>query len=118
MIKHLTAKEFKEIVFDYDNKENVFTKKNPVVVDFYAEWCGPCKTIAPILEELSLEYDGNIDIYKVNVEDEPEISSAFGIRSIPTILFSPIEGKGLSRQGSMPKESFKKIFKEEFGIEK
>lgn len=88
---NLTADAFKKDVFDYEtSKEWDFKGDVPVIIDFYSDWCGPCKAVAPILEELSNEYEGKIKIYKVNTEIEQELSSAFQIRSIPSMLFIPI----------------------------
>lgn len=103
-MEHLTSATFKEKVFDYEkNQEWKFEGKLPCIIDFYADWCGPCKMIAPILEELSKEYDGKIDIYKVDTEVEQELSQAFGIRSIPSMLFCPAEGQPQMAQGALPK---------------
>ncbi len=104
---HLTAAEFKQKVFNYETqKEWKFTGDKPVIIDFYADWCGPCKMVAPVLEELSKEYDGKIQIYKVDTEAEQELASVFGIRSIPSILFIPMDGKPQMSMGALPKESF------------
>ena len=81
-------------------------------MDFYADWCGPCKMVAPILDELAKEYDGQIVIYKVDTEKEQELAGAFGIRSIPSILFIPMEGKPEWHRGLWPKASFKKAIDE------
>jgi thioredoxin 1 len=104
---HLTAATFKEKVFNYEkNKDWKFEGDKPVIIDFYADWCGPCKMIAPVLEDLSKEYDGKIQIYKVDTDKEQELASVFGIRSIPSILFIPMEGKPQMTMGALPKESF------------
>lgn len=106
---HLTKAEFLTKVADYEQspKEWKYLGDRPAIIDFYASWCGPCKTIAPILEELAAEYDGKIYIYKINTEQEQELAAAFGIRSIPTLLFVPMEGAPQMAQGAMPKEGFR-----------
>jgi len=106
---HLTKAEFISKVANYEATptEWKYLGDKPCIVDFYASWCGPCKTIAPILEDLANEYDGQIYIYKINTEEEQELAGAFGIRSIPSILFCPMSGAPQMAQGAMPKESFK-----------
>ena len=117
MVKHLTTSEFKELIFDYENeKEWKFKGSKQTILDFYAEWCGPCKTIAPILEELSNEYDGQVDIYKINTEDEVELTTIFSIRSIPSILFIPVDDSPQMATGAMPKETFKTAIQEIFKL--
>ena len=87
-MEHLTKETFQEKVFNYEkNKDWKFEGELPCIIDFYADWCGPCKMVAPILDELSKEYDGKINIYKVDTEAEQELSSVFQIRSIPSMLF-------------------------------
>ncbi|MEO8513741.1 MAG: thioredoxin [Ignavibacteria bacterium] len=104
---HLTAAEFKQKVFNYETEKDwKFTGDKPVIIDFYADWCGPCKMVAPVLEELSKEYDGKVQIYKVDTETEQELASVFGIRSIPSILFIPKEGKPQMSTGAMQKAGF------------
>ena len=108
MVEHLTKESFQEKVFNFEtHKEWKFEGARPAIIDFYADWCGPCKTIAPILEELSNEYDGKIDIYKVDTEAEQELAAVFGIRSIPSILFCPAEGQPQMAMGALPKDTFK-----------
>jgi len=112
-IEFLSEKTFKEKVFDYDkNKDWKFEGKLPALVDFYADWCGPCRSIAPILEELQNEYEGKINIYKIDTEKEKKLSSVFGIQSIPSLLFIPLEGQPQMAAGALPKESFKQAFEE------
>ena len=107
-IEHLTKATFLEKVFNYEaNQEWKFEGKLPCIIDFYADWCGPCKMVAPILEELSKEYDGKLDIYKIDTEAEQELAGAFGIRSIPTLLFCPMNGAPQMAQGALPKATFK-----------
>jgi len=118
MIEHLTAQTFKEKVFNYEvNKEWKFEGEKPCLIDFYANWCMPCKMVAPILEELSGEYAGKMDIYKVNTEEERELASIFGIQSIPFLLFIPKDGQPQMAMGALPKETFQKAFKDVLKVE-
>jgi thioredoxin len=106
---HLTSQTFKQKVFDYEkNKEWKYEGETPCIVDFYADWCGPCKQIAPILEQISKDYEGKINVYKVNVDNEQQLASAFGINSIPAVLFVPKTGQPQMTTGAMPKEGFVK----------
>ncbi len=105
-MEHLTKETFLEKVFNYEkNKEWKFEGELPCIIDFYADWCQPCKIVAPILEELSKEYEGKINIYKVDTEDQQELAGAFGIRSIPSILFCPKDAQPQMAQGALPKDS-------------
>lgn len=106
---HLTKSEFLAKVADYETSPNEwkYLGDRPAVIDFYASWCGPCKMIAPILEELAAEYGDSIYIYKINTEEEQELAAAFGIQSIPTLLFVPMEGAPQMAQGAMPKNTLK-----------
>lgn len=106
-MEHLTKQSFIDKVFDYENeKEWKYKGTLPCIIDFYADWCGPCKMVAPVLEELSKEYDGKVEIYKVDTEAEQELAAVFGIRSIPSILFVPKDGQPQMSAGAMPKQSF------------
>ncbi len=119
MAEHLTKDTFLKKVFNYEqNKEWKYSGDKPCIIDFYADWCGPCKMVAPILEELSKEYEGKLYVYKIDTEAEQELASVFGIRSIPSLLFVPMEGQPQMAQGALPKEVFEKAFKDIFGIEK
>jgi len=112
-MEHLTKETFLEKVFNYEqNKEWKFEGKLPALIDFYADWCAPCKMIAPILEELSKEYEGKINIYKIDTEAEQELAGAFGIRSIPSLLFVPMDEQPQMAQGALPKDSLKKAINE------
>lgn len=106
---HLTKSEFLAKVADYETSPNEwkYLGDRPAVIDFYASWCGPCKMIAPILEELAAEYGDSIYVYKINTEEEQELAAAFGIQSIPTLLFVPMEGAPQMAQGAMPKNALK-----------
>lgn len=117
MIEHLTDETFKNKVFNWvDNKDWKFEGDKPAVIDFYADWCGPCKMVAPILEELADEYEGKVDIYKVDTEAQREVSAIFGIQSIPSILFVPKDGQPQMAQGALPKDTFKKAFEDVFNV--
>jgi thioredoxin 1 len=108
-LEHLTKDTFLSKVFDYEkNKEWSYAGELPCLIDFYADWCGPCKMVAPILEELAEEYKGKINIYKVDTEEEQELAGVFGIRSIPSLLFCPQEGAPQMATGALPKDAFKK----------
>ncbi|MBC8487162.1 MAG: thioredoxin [Bacteroidetes bacterium] len=112
-MEHLTKQTFIEKVFNYEiNKEWKFEGELPCIIDFYADWCQPCKMVAPILEELSEEYKGKINIYKVNTEAEQELAAAFGIRSIPSLLFCPKDGQPQMAQGALPKDTFKQVIED------
>ncbi|MEW6510282.1 MAG: thioredoxin [Bacteroidota bacterium] len=116
-MEHLTKQTFLEKVFDYEkNKEWKFNGDIPCIIDFYADWCGPCKMVAPVLEELSNEYKGKINVYKIDTEQEQELASVFGIRSIPSILFVPKDGKPQMAMGAMPKEAFVNAIGEVLGV--
>lgn len=105
-MEHLTKETFLTKVFNYEqNQEWKFEGNLPCLIDFYADWCGPCKMVAPILEELSKEFEGKINIYKVNTEEEQELAAAFGIQSIPSLLFCPKDGKPQMAMGALPKQA-------------
>jgi len=111
---HLTKAEFLSKVANFEKNptEWKYLGDKPCILDFYATWCGPCKMVAPILEDLANEYDGQIYIYKIDVDAEPELAAAYGIQSIPTIFFCPMNGTPQVSQGAIDKESFKKTIAE------
>ena len=112
-VVQITTKDFKEKIFDYEtNTEWKYKGELPAIVDFYADWCKPCKIIAPILEELAIEYKGKIIIYKVNVDNEKELAGVFQTQSIPSILFIPKVGEPQMAKGALPKETFVKAINE------
>ncbi|PIP94616.1 MAG: thioredoxin [Bdellovibrio sp. CG12_big_fil_rev_8_21_14_0_65_39_13] len=118
MVEYLTLESFKEKVFDYENNQEwKFKGSEPCLIDFYADWCGPCKMIAPILDELSSEYEGKVKIYKINTEKEQELAGMFGIRSIPSLLFVPLNEEPQMANGAMGKSGFKEAFKEILKVE-
>ncbi|MFH0990006.1 MAG: thioredoxin [bacterium] len=113
MAEHLTKQAFQEKVFDYEkNKEWKYAGELPAVIDFWAPWCGPCRIVGPVIDELSKEYTGSVNFYKVNTEEEQELASAFGIRSIPSLLFIPKEGQPQMAVGALPKNNLKQIIDE------
>ena len=118
MAEHLTKQTFQEKVFNYEkNKEWKFEGNAPAVIDFWAPWCGPCRIVGPVIEELSTEYAGKVNFYKVNTEEEQELASAFGIQSIPSLLFIPTDGQPQMAVGALPKKELKKIIGELLSVE-
>lgn len=118
-MEHLNLETFKSKVFDFENnKDWKFEGDKPCIIDFYADWCGPCKMVAPVLEELSKEYEGKVDIYKIDTEKERELSAIFGIRSIPSILFVPKDSQPQMAAGALPKSAIEKAIEEVLGVAK
>jgi thioredoxin len=108
-LEHLTKETFKEKIFNFEtNKDWKFEGDKPAIIDFYADWCAPCKMVAPILEELQVEYGDKLNIYKIDTEDQRELAGMFGVQSIPSLLFIPSEGQPQMAMGALPKETFKK----------
>ncbi|MCK5823302.1 MAG: thioredoxin [Bacteroidales bacterium] len=119
MLEHLTLETFKQKVFNFEaNKEWKFEGDKPCMIDFYADWCQPCKMVAPILEQLAEEYDGKIDIYKVNTEEQQQLAGVFGVQSIPSLLFVPKDGQPQMAMGALPKDTFEKAIADVLKIEK
>lgn len=119
MLEHLTKDSFKKKIFDFENnKEWKYEGSVPCMIDFYADWCGPCKMVAPILEELQKEYGDKLVIYKVNTENERELSSMFGIQSIPSLLFVPVAGQPQMAMGALPKATFEKAIEDVLNVKK
>ncbi len=116
----LTKEMFLEKVANYEASPNEwkYLGNVPCIIDFYADWCGPCKAVAPVLEELAAEYGDKIIIYKVDTEVQQELAAAFGVRSIPTLLFCPMEGAPQVSRGALPKASFEEAIKNVLQVEK
>jgi thioredoxin 1 len=109
----MTTQDFKDKVFNYETKQEwKYQGELPAIIDFYADWCGPCKMVAPLLEDLAVEYEGKVAVYKVNTDTEQELSAVFGIQSIPSILFIDANGEPMMQPGAFPKHVFKKIIEE------
>lgn len=109
----LTKEAFKQKVMDYEANPTTwkFAGDKPAIIDFYATWCGPCKQTAPIVEELANEYDGKIDVYKVDIDRQEELAALFGVQSIPTFLFIPMGGDPQKVVGAMGKGQFEEVIK-------
>ena len=115
----LTLQGFKDKVFDFE-KEEAWKYKGeiPAIIDFYADWCGPCRAVAPVLEELSDQYADKVIIYKIDTDKEAELSSLFGIQSIPTLLFIPKEGTPMMQKGALPKNVLQQVIEERLLVNK
>ncbi len=113
-VKQLTYKEFTKKVWDFEKDPSTFVYKGklPAVIDFYADWCGPCRRVAPIMEKLATEYDGKLLVYKINVDQEKDLASAFQVKSIPMVLFIPMEGQPMMQVGAMQEAEYKKVVEE------
>jgi len=117
-MESLTRDDFLEKVFNFEeNEEWKFEGDLPCIIDFYADWCGPCKMVEPILEELEEEYRGRVNIYRVDTGAEQELAAAFGIQSIPSLLFVPSEGQPQMARGALPKPAFEEAIKDVLKIE-
>ncbi len=114
-VQHLTYKEFQKKIWDFEKNPNTFVYKGklPAIVDFYADWCGPCRRVAPIMEKLAEEYDGKLLIYKINVDQEQDLASTFQVKSIPTVLFIPVNGQPSKQVGAMTEEDYRRIIEEQ-----
>ena len=118
MAENLNKENFLKEVFDYENnKQWKYEGDLPAVVDFWAPWCGPCKMVGPIIEELSEEYKGKVKFYKVNTDEEQELGSVFGIRSITSLLFIPKDGQPKMAVGALPKNALKEAIEKELFAE-
>ena len=118
MTEHLTKDTFLQKVFNYEeNKEWKYEGDKPAIIDFYADWCGPCKMVAPVLEELSEEYAEKVNIYKIDTDAEQELAAVFGIQSIPSMLFVPVDEKPQMAVGALPKDSIKQAMKDVLSVE-
>lgn len=118
-VVHITKADFLKKVYDFEKNpdEWKYLGSQPAIVDFYADWCGPCRQLSPVLDELAKEYSGKLTIYKVNVDNERGLASFFGIRSIPTLLFIPMKGKPQRSLGALSKTELKGIIKDVLKVE-
>jgi thioredoxin 1 len=114
MTEHLTAESFRTKIFDFEkNKEWKYEGTLPALIDFWAPWCGPCRMVGPVIDELSKEYEGKVNFYKVNTDKEQELAGMFGIQSIPSLLFIPMTGEPKMSMGALPKKELKNIIEQE-----
>ena len=112
-VVYLSQDDFASQVFDFRNEQNWNYKGTvPCVIDFYADWCKPCKLVAPIMEELAAKYKGKVQFFKINVDMEKDLSDAFQIRNIPSILVCPMEGNPVMTQGALPKDQYERMLDE------
>jgi thioredoxin len=110
---------FIDQVFDFENNAQwAYKGQKPAIIDFYADWCGPCKMLSPVLAELQEDYNGNLQVYKVDTDRSKELAAAFGIRSLPTIVFVPLSGEPRAVLGFVPKEELEKMIQEHLKISK
>jgi thioredoxin 1 len=117
MAERLNTAEIKQKVFDFEKStEWKYAGERPCIIDFYADWCGPCKMVAPILEQVSKDYSGKLEVYKVNTDEEPDVAQAFGIQSIPSILFVPMEGQPRMSVGAQPRKEIDRMIGEVLAI--
>ena len=118
-VVHITKADFLKKVYDFEKNpdEWKYLGSQPAIVDFYADWCGPCRQLSPVLDELAKEYSGKLTLYKVNVDNERGLATFFGIRSIPTLLFIPMKGKPQRSLGALSKTELKGIIKDVLKVE-
>lgn len=118
-VVHITKADFLKKVYDFEKNPDEwrYLGSQPAIVDFYADWCGPCRQLSPVLDELAKEYSGKLTIYKVNVDNERGLATFFGIRSIPTLLFIPMKGKPQRSLGALSKTELKGIIKDVLKVE-
>jgi len=116
--ENLTKQTFIEKVFDFEQeKEWKYKGELPAIIDFWAPWCGPCRMVSPVLDKIAEEYAGKLAVYKVNTDEEQELASAFGIQSIPSILFVPLKDQPQMAVGALPKETLVQAIKDVLGVE-
>ena len=114
-VKHLTYNEFLKKVWDFERNPTTFEYKGklPAVIDFYADWCGPCRRVAPIMEKMAADYEGKLLVYKVNVSEEKDLAAVFQVRSIPMVLFIPVKGMPYKQVGAMQEQNYREVVEEQ-----
>ena len=113
-VKHLTYKEFLKKVWDFEKDPTSFNYKGklPAVIDFYADWCGPCRRVAPIMERMAEDYDGKLLVYKINVDQEKDLAAVFQVKNIPMVLFIPVEGMPMKQVGALTEAQYRETVEE------
>lgn len=113
-VQHITYQDFLDKIWDFEKspEEFVYKGKTAAIVDFYADWCGPCRKIGPVMEKLAQDYDGRLTVYKVNVDKEKELAAAFQARSIPMVIFIPLEGQPMMQVGALLETEYRKVVEE------
>ena len=114
-VQHIDYQGFVKNIWDFENNPDsfVFKGKTAAIVDFYADWCGPCRMVAPIMEKLAKEFDGRLTVYKVNVDEAKDLAAVFQVRSIPTVLFIPKEGQPMMQVGALKEADYRKVVEEQ-----
>jgi thioredoxin 1 len=116
--ENLTKETFLEKVFNYEKEKDwKYSGELPAIIDFWAPWCGPCRMVGPVLEKIAEDYSGKLVVYKINTDEEQELAGAFGIQSIPSILFVPVNGKPQMAVGALPKTTIVDAIKDVLGVE-
>lgn len=113
-VVHLTTAQMREQIYDYKANPNkwVYKGSKPAIIDFYADWCGPCRRLGPKLEKIAEKYNDKLIVYKINIDNEPELAQVFGIQSIPMVLFVPAKGTPIQTMGDLPEEEIEKAVSE------
>ncbi len=116
--ENLTKETFLEKVFNYEKEKDwKYSGERPAIIDFWAPWCGPCRMVGPVLEKIAEDYSGKLVVYKINTDEEQELAGAFGIQSIPSILFVPVNGQPQMAVGALPKTTIVDAIKDVLGVE-
>jgi len=116
--ENLTKETFLEKVFNYEKEKDwKYSGELPAIIDFWAPWCGPCRMVGPVLEKIAEDYSGKLVVYKINTDEEQELAGAFGIQSIPSILFVPVNGQPQMAVGALPKTTIVDAIKDVLGVE-
>lgn len=114
-VHSINQEQFKQVIADYDAHDWVMRSPRPVVVDFYVDWCGPCRRLAPILRDIAQHYQGEVDFYRINIDNNPDIASVFEVRSIPMLLICPLDGEPKTVVGLFPEQEYIRVINQALG---